>query len=45
MPQTQEGRRRRAGIPGEETWATPALDGGRIYVRTQQAVYCFAGAK
>ena len=25
----------------EETWATPAIDGGRLLVRTQQALYCF----
>ena len=29
---------------GEEIHATPALSGGRIYVRTRSAVYCF-GAK
>jgi outer membrane protein assembly factor BamB len=29
---------------GEEIHATPALDGGRIYVRTRSSVYCF-GAK
>jgi outer membrane protein assembly factor BamB len=29
---------------GEEVHATPALSGGRIYVRTKTAVYCF-GAK
>jgi len=27
---------------GEEVHATPALGGGRIYVRTRSAVYCFA---
>jgi outer membrane protein assembly factor BamB len=27
---------------GEEVHATPALSGGRIYVRTKTAVYCFA---
>jgi outer membrane protein assembly factor BamB len=27
---------------GEEVHATPALSGGRIYVRTRSAVYCFA---
>ncbi len=26
---------------GEEIRATPALSGGRIYVRTQSAIYCF----
>ena len=26
---------------GEEVHATPALSGGRIYVRTRSAVYCF----
>jgi outer membrane protein assembly factor BamB len=26
---------------GEETWATPALEDGRLYVRTQSAMYCF----
>jgi outer membrane protein assembly factor BamB len=26
---------------GEEIWATPAIDAGRLYVRTQQALYCF----
>jgi outer membrane protein assembly factor BamB len=25
----------------EETWATPAIDDGRLYVRTQSALYCF----
>lgn len=25
----------------EDTWATPAIDGNRIYVRTEQALYCF----
>lgn len=25
----------------EETYATPALSGGRIYVRTMEALYCF----
>ncbi|MBI3472607.1 MAG: PQQ-binding-like beta-propeller repeat protein [Candidatus Solibacter usitatus] len=31
----------------EECYATPAIDGGRIYVRTRSALYCFglAGAK
>ena len=29
---------------GEEIHATPALSGGRIYVRTRGALYCF-GAK
>ena len=27
---------------GEELHATPALSGGRIYVRTRGALYCFA---
>ena len=26
----------------EETWATPAIGDGRLYVRTQKALYCFA---
>lgn len=26
---------------GEACYATPALDGGRIYVRTEKALYCF----
>lgn len=26
---------------GEEIFATPALSGGRIYIRTAEAVYCF----
>jgi outer membrane protein assembly factor BamB len=26
---------------GEEVHATPALSGGRVYVRTREAVYCF----
>jgi outer membrane protein assembly factor BamB len=26
---------------GEEIWATPAIDSGKLYVRTQQALYCF----
>jgi outer membrane protein assembly factor BamB len=25
----------------EEIWATPAIEGGRIYLRTQKALYCF----
>lgn len=25
----------------EETWATPAIDSAHLYVRTQQALYCF----
>ena len=28
---------------GEEIHATPALSGGRIYVRTRSSVYCFGG--
>jgi len=27
--------------PGEDIGATPALAGGRLYVRTRGAVYCF----
>lgn len=30
---------------GEEIHATPALSGGRIYVRTRGALYCFAAPK
>lgn len=26
---------------GEEIWATPAIEGGRVYLRTQKALYCF----
>lgn len=26
---------------GEEIWATPALDDGRLLIRTQKALYCF----
>ena len=26
---------------GEEIWATPAIEGGRLFVRTQNALYCF----
>jgi outer membrane protein assembly factor BamB len=29
---------------GEEIHATPALSGGRIYVRTRSALYCFGGS-
>ena len=29
---------------GEEIHATPALSGGRIYVRTRDALYCFGDA-
>lgn len=25
----------------EECWATPAIGGGRLYIRTQKALYCF----
>jgi outer membrane protein assembly factor BamB len=25
----------------EDTWSTPALDDGRLYLRTQKAIYCF----
>ncbi|HYP14111.1 MAG TPA: PQQ-binding-like beta-propeller repeat protein, partial [Bryobacteraceae bacterium] len=27
---------------GDETFATPAIDGDKIYVRTKSALYCFA---
>ena len=30
---------------GDEIHATPALAGGRIYVRTRGTLYCFGGAK
>ena len=30
---------------GDEIHATPALSGGRIYVRTRGALYCFGAAK
>jgi outer membrane protein assembly factor BamB len=30
---------------GEEIWATPAIDSGRLYVRTQSALYCFGVAR
>ena len=30
---------------GDEIHATPALSGGRLYVRTRGALYCFGGAK
>ena len=26
---------------GEEIWATPAIGDGQVFVRTQQALYCF----
>lgn len=26
----------------EEIWATPAIDSGRLFIRTQSALYCFA---
>ena len=29
---------------GDEIHATPALSGGRIYVRTRDALYCFGDA-
>jgi hypothetical protein len=29
---------------GEEIWATPALAPGRVFVRTQKAMYCFTDA-
>ncbi len=28
---------------GEEIWATPAIADGHMYVRTQEALYCFPG--
>jgi outer membrane protein assembly factor BamB len=30
---------------GEDSWATPAIGGGAVYVRTQQALYCFRSAR
>jgi outer membrane protein assembly factor BamB len=30
---------------GDEIHATPALAGGRIYVRTRGTLYCFGSAK
>jgi hypothetical protein len=30
---------------GEECWATPAIDGGAVFVRTQAALYCFREAR
>ena len=30
---------------GDEIQATPALAGGRIYVRTRGTLYCFGAAK
>jgi outer membrane protein assembly factor BamB len=30
---------------GEEIHATPALSGGRIYVRTHGSLYCFGAAR
>jgi outer membrane protein assembly factor BamB len=29
------------GDLGEEVWATPAIEEGKIFLRTQNAVYCF----
>jgi outer membrane protein assembly factor BamB len=29
----------------EEIWATPAIESGRLYLRTQSALYCFAAKK
>ena len=29
---------------GEESWATPAIADGRLYVRTATALYCFGGS-
>ncbi len=26
---------------GEEVWSTPAIEDGRLYIRTQNAMYCF----
>jgi hypothetical protein len=30
---------------GEDSWATPAIEGGSVFVRTQQALYCFRAGK
>jgi len=30
---------------GEDVHATPALSEGRIYIRTQAAMYCFGSAR
>ncbi|MGC9947844.1 MAG: PQQ-binding-like beta-propeller repeat protein [Bryobacteraceae bacterium] len=30
---------------GDEIHATPALSGGRIYVRTHDSIYCFGVAR
>lgn len=30
---------------GEEVWATPAIGEGRLYIRTQKAIYCFGNKK
>lgn len=35
----------RVNAMAEEVHATPALSGGRIYVRTRSATYCFAMAR
>ena len=35
----------RVNAMAEEVHATPALSGGRIYVRTRSAIYCFAMAR
>jgi outer membrane protein assembly factor BamB len=29
----------------EKIYATPALDTGRVFIRTQQALYCFHGSR
>jgi outer membrane protein assembly factor BamB len=29
---------------GDETYATPAIAGGRLYIRTRGALYCFGQA-
>ena len=29
----------------ETSWATPALDGNQVFVKTQSALYCFAKKK
>lgn len=26
---------------GEEAWSTPAIGGDHLYIRTQEALYCF----
>jgi len=27
----------------EEVWSTPAIAGGQVFIRSQQALYCFEG--